>query len=184
MENKFIHLLYVPTMACNMNCKYCYLEDNTKDNWQDFNSLETLKYAIKKFKESNVIPFNISLHGGEVTTLSKAEFHDLIEFIATYYNDNKKIISENGFKIGRPHIKTNMYDLSKHMDTIKELGGSYLEAVSVFDVYEGEHIEEGFRSIAFNLQFRSMEGTLSDDDIEPPIQAIITALEEKKCKLR
>ena len=50
MENKFIHLLYVPTMACNMNCKYCYLEDNTKDNWQDFNSLETLKYAIKKFK--------------------------------------------------------------------------------------------------------------------------------------
>ena len=70
------------------------------------------------------------------------------------------------------------------MDTIKELGGSYLEAVSVFDVYEGEHIEEGFRSIAFNLQFRSMEGTLSDDDIEPPIQAIITALEEKKCKLR
>ena len=85
MENKFIHLLYVPTMACNMNCKYCYLEDNTKDNWQEFNSLETLKYAIKKFKESNVIPFNISLHGGEVTTLSKAEFHDLIEFIATYY---------------------------------------------------------------------------------------------------
>lgn len=139
MENKFIHLLYVPTMACNMNCKYCYLEDNTKDNWQDFNSLETLKYAIKKFKESNVIPFNISLHGGEVTTLSKAEFHDLIEFIATYYNDNKKIISENGFKIGRPHIKTNMYDLSKHMDTIKEfnvsISGSLDLPLSLHDEY-------------------------------------------------
>ena len=139
MENKFIHLLYVPTMACNMNCKYCYLEDNTKDNWQDFNSLETLKYAIKKFKESNVIPFNISLHGGEVTTLSKAEFHDLIEFIATYYNDNKKIISENGFKIGRPHIKTNMYDFSKHMDTIKEfnvsISGSLDLPLSLHDEY-------------------------------------------------
>lgn len=139
MENKFIHLLYVPTMACNMNCKYCYLEDNTKDNWQEFNSLETLKYAIKKFKESNVIPFNISLHGGEVTTLSKAEFHDLIEFIATYYNDNKKIISENGFKIGRPHIKTNMYDLSKHMDTIKEfnvsISGSLDLPLSLHDEY-------------------------------------------------
>ena len=139
MKNKFIHLLYVPTMACNMNCKYCYLEDNTKDNWQEFNSLETLKYAIKKFKESNVIPFNISLHGGEVTTLSKAEFHDLIEFIATYYNDNKKIISENGFKIGRPHIKTNMYDLSKHMDTIKEfnvsISGSLDLPLSLHDEY-------------------------------------------------
>ena len=26
--NRYIHLLYVPTMACNMCCKYCYLEDN------------------------------------------------------------------------------------------------------------------------------------------------------------
>ena len=33
MNNKFIHLLYVPTMACNMACKYCYLEDNTKDEY-------------------------------------------------------------------------------------------------------------------------------------------------------
>ena len=31
MNYKYIHLLYVPTMACNMQCRYCYLEDNTKD---------------------------------------------------------------------------------------------------------------------------------------------------------
>ena len=31
MNTKFIHLLYVPTMACNMQCRYCYLEDNTVD---------------------------------------------------------------------------------------------------------------------------------------------------------
>ena len=64
---KFIHLLYVPTMACNMACKYCYLEDNTKDNWSNYKPVDTLKYAIKKFNDANVIPFNISLHGGEVT---------------------------------------------------------------------------------------------------------------------
>ena len=29
-QPKFIHLLYVPTMACNMCCKYCYLEENRK----------------------------------------------------------------------------------------------------------------------------------------------------------
>ena len=54
MENKFIHLLYVPTMACNMGCKYCYLEDNTKDNSLEYDALDTLKFAIKKFKDSNV----------------------------------------------------------------------------------------------------------------------------------
>ena len=67
---------------------------------------------------------------------------------------------------------------------IKEYGGEYLESVSIFDVYEGEHIEAGYRSLAYNLQFRSMEGTLNDEDIDGAIQAIIDALATKNCKLR
>ena len=67
---------------------------------------------------------------------------------------------------------------------IKEHGGEYLEFVSIFDVYEGEHIEAGYRSLAYNLQFRSMEGTLNDEDIDGAIQAIIDALATKNCKLR
>ena len=67
---------------------------------------------------------------------------------------------------------------------IKENGGDYLESVSIFDVYEGEHIEAGYRSLAYNLQFRSMEGTLNDEDIDGAIQAIIDALATKNCKLR
>lgn len=123
-ELKFIHLLYVPTMACNMGCKYCYLEDNTIDEKSEHNSLETLEFAINKFKESNVIPFNISLHGGEVTTLSKEEFYNLIEYINNYYNENKELIKKYGFKVGNPHIKTNMYNLEKHIETIKKFNVS------------------------------------------------------------
>jgi len=123
-DYKFIHLLYVPTMACNMGCKYCYLEDNTVDLKTKYNSLDTLKFAIDKFRESNVIPFNISLHGGEVTVLPKKEFHDLIKYIHDYYIDNSKLITDNGFKVGNPHIKTNLYDLKKHIDTIKEFNVS------------------------------------------------------------
>mgnify|MGYP000682409253 FL=1 len=67
---------------------------------------------------------------------------------------------------------------------IKEHGGEYLESVSIFDVYEGEHIEAGYRSLAYNLQFRSMDGTLNDEDINGAIQAIIDALATKNCKLR
>lgn len=117
---KYIHLLYVPTMACNMGCKYCYLEDNTKDEKTNHTPLETLEYAVNKFKESNVVPFNISLHGGEVTTLNKKDFHDVIKFISEYYEKNKEIITQGGFKIETPHIKTNLYDLKKHIDTIKK----------------------------------------------------------------
>lgn len=139
VENKYIHLLYVPTMACNMCCKYCYLEDNTKDDDTKYKTLDTLKYAVNKFKGSNVIPFNISLHGGEVTTLSKEDFHNIIEYISNYYKENRDIISNAGFRIGNPHIKTNLYDLKKHIDTIREfnvsISGSLDLPLSLHDEY-------------------------------------------------
>ena len=55
MDYRFIHLLYVPTMACNMNCKYCYLEDNTKDDKTKYGVVDTLEYAVNKFKKSRNI---------------------------------------------------------------------------------------------------------------------------------
>ena len=120
MNTKFIHLLYVPTMACNMQCRYCYLEDNTVDTLEGENCVETLRYAISKFREADVVPFNISLHGGEVTTLSKQKFHDLIQYISEYYQENREQITNAGFRVGRPHIKTNLYGLDRHMETIRE----------------------------------------------------------------
>lgn len=155
-EYKFIHLLYVPTMACNMACKYCYLEDNTKDEKCEYGYLETLEYAINKFKESKVIPFNISLHGGEVTTLSQKDFHDIIEYISNYYKINKDIITNAGFKIGNPHIKTNMYNLDKHIDTIREfnvsISGSLDLPLRLHDEYritkgEGKTLDKIYENI-------------------------------------
>ena len=136
---RFIHLLYVPTMACNMACKYCYLEENTKDEWNKIKPLETLEYAIEKFFNSNIIPFNISLHGGEVTTLSKEDFRDVISYISDYYNKNRMLIESNGFTIGQPHIKTNLFDLEKHLNTIKDynvsISGSLDLPLKIHDKY-------------------------------------------------
>ncbi len=117
---RFIHLLYVPTMACNLACKYCYLEDETKDLGGEHGSLETLQYAVEKFRKAGAVPFNISLHGGEVTTLPKQEFRELIAYISDYYESNRELITDHGFKVGRPHIKTNLYDLDKHLDTLRD----------------------------------------------------------------
>ena len=124
MNTKFIHLLYVPTMACNMQCRYCYLEDHTVDTLRGGDCLETLQYAIAKFREADVVPFNISLHGGEVTTLPKQEFHDLIQYISSYYQDMRELITDAGFRVGHPHIKTNLYGLDRHIETIREFNVS------------------------------------------------------------
>ena len=144
---RFIHLLYVPTMACNMACKYCYLEDNTKDLDKNKKALDTLEYAVDKFFKSNVIPFNISLHGGEVTTLSHDEFRSVIEYIYNYYKDNKMLIESNGFNIGSPHIKTNLYDLEKHIDTIKEFNVSISGSLDLpLEIHDKYRVTKGGKS--------------------------------------
>ena len=141
---KYIHLLYVPTMACNMACKYCYLEDNTKDIKSEYSPMETLKYAVEKLKASNVIPFNISLHGGEVTMLNKKDFYDVVEFISNYYKENKKIILKGNFKIGSPHIKTNLYGIEKHIDTIKKFDVSISGSLDLpFSLHDEYRITKG-----------------------------------------
>ena len=49
---------------------------------------------------------------------------------------------------------------------------------------KGEHIQEGYRSLAYTLSFRSHEGTLVDADIEDRIQAMLAKLADKGCTLR
>lgn len=143
-DYKFIHLLYVPTMNCNMKCKYCYLKENTVDLKQDDMYLKTLSYAVQKFNDAKVIPFNISLHGGEVTTLSKEDFRNIIKYITEYYNKNKKLIEENGFKVGEPHIKTNLYNIDKHLDTIKEFNVSISGSLDLpFSLHDEYRVSKG-----------------------------------------
>ena len=62
---------------------------------------------------------------------------------------------------------------------IKKAGGSNLSNVEVFDVYEGKGIEEGKRSLAFSMTFSSFDKTLTDDEINPIIEKIVTTLDKQ-----
>ena len=114
---RYIHLLYVPTMQCNMRCAYCYLGDQTNDR-VDADPVETLSHAVEKLEAAGVLPFNISLHGGEVTTLAPEHFERLIAWIDAYYAKHAQELTDAGFRVGRPHIKTNLLGLDRHIDTI------------------------------------------------------------------
>ncbi len=136
---KFIHLLYVPTMNCNMQCKYCYLGENTVELESDKRYLDTLRYAVEKFCAAQVMPYNISLHGGEVTTLSQPDFRDLVAYISDYYAAYGPMLRANGFKVGTPHIKTNLYHIERHLDAIRDynvsISGSLDLPLSMHDAY-------------------------------------------------
>jgi len=68
--------------------------------------------------------------------------------------------------------------VGKLMEVIEKKGGKILEAVDLFDVYKGAQIAENQKSVAFALTFRDKEKTLTDDDINPAMTAILAALEE------
>lgn len=63
--------------------------------------------------------------------------------------------------------------------TIREAAPETLESLSIFDVYEGENIPEGARSIAWRLRFRSAERTLTDEEVDAAMERITSSLREK-----
>jgi phenylalanyl-tRNA synthetase beta chain len=68
--------------------------------------------------------------------------------------------------------------------TIKNFAGHNLESIALFDVYQGEQIEKGKKSVAYRLTFRSAQSTLKDEDVDAALNKIIIKLKDKGCILR
>lgn len=62
---------------------------------------------------------------------------------------------------------------------ITEAGGNMLKDVSVFDLYEGDRLEEGKKSVAFSLRYFDPEKTLTDEDVTKVHDKVLKAVEEK-----
>lgn len=62
---------------------------------------------------------------------------------------------------------------------VTSAGGEYLLHAEVFDVYEGEHIEADKKSVAFRCHFGSSEKTLTSEEIDAAIAAILEALKKE-----
>ena len=63
--------------------------------------------------------------------------------------------------------------------TIKKSGGSIVKSVEVFDVYQGEHIEDGYKSVSLNIVYEDKEKTLKVDDVNPVHERIMNDLTAK-----
>ena len=59
---------------------------------------------------------------------------------------------------------------------IRQRGGNILESVALFDLYEGEQVKEGCKSMAYSLTFRSAEKTLEEADIAAQMKKILNGL--------
>ena len=67
---------------------------------------------------------------------------------------------------------------------IKENGGKLLESVELFDVYEGNQIKEGFKSVAYALTFRAKDRTLEENEVNKLVDKILKKLSDLGAQLR
>lgn len=65
------------------------------------------------------------------------------------------------------------------IQVIKEAGGKLLTNVTVFDLYEGERMEEGKKSLAYSLTYFDPEKTLTEEDILSVHQKVLDATKDK-----
>lgn len=59
---------------------------------------------------------------------------------------------------------------------IRQCSGKILEEIKLFDIYKGEQVPEGMKSIAFKLTFRSPERTLVDDEVNEVMEKVLQKL--------
>ncbi|NUK30691.1 phenylalanine--tRNA ligase subunit beta [Parageobacillus sp. VR-IP] len=63
--------------------------------------------------------------------------------------------------------------------TIIEAGGKLLKEVSIFDVYKGDRLPNGKKSIAFSLRYYDPERTLTDEEVTAVHEKVIQAVEQQ-----
>lgn len=69
-------------------------------------------------------------------------------------------------------------------DMIRQRGGKIMESCELFDIYEGDQVKEGCKSIAYSITFRADDRTLTDDDITGAMKKILNGLESLGIELR
>ena len=67
---------------------------------------------------------------------------------------------------------------------IAQRGGKILENYQLFDIYEGDQIKEGYKSVAYSITFRAKDRTLEEADISGAMKKILNGLEGMGIELR
>ena len=55
---------------------------------------------------------------------------------------------------------------------IRQTGRKIIADVELFDVYKGEHVKEGYQSLAVSITFQNKEKTFEKEDIEKALKSI------------
>ncbi len=82
-------------------------------------------------------------------------------------------------------IVEDKYPVGELIAEIQTAGGERCSDISLFDIYKGSQISEGYKSVAFSFKIQPENKTLTDDEIQAIVNRIIKAMQNKfSAKLR
>ena len=65
------------------------------------------------------------------------------------------------------------------INVIHENGGQHLVKIELFDVYQGDNVATGKKSLAFTLTYQDVNKTLVEEEVNTAFANVVTALEEQ-----
>jgi len=87
-------------------------------------------------------------------------------------SDYQKVVRDFAFVIDEK------YSSGEIINIVKKIDSNLIKEVKIFDVYQGENITSGKKSIAFNVTFEPKDKTLSEKDIEQISKKVILTVQE------
>lgn len=163
------------------------LEANRIDNWQYKNSTYSFLHPYRQaevYAGERLLGFLGELSSGlkEELDLNSSVWLSELDICAIFEARQTPFFKEV------PRFPPALFDLSFLVDkeilvaellkTIKR-SANYLKKVVIFDVYEGENLPVGKKSIAFRLFFQSSSKTLSAEEVEEEVEKIVRELSSK-----
>jgi phenylalanyl-tRNA synthetase beta chain len=176
-----------------------YAVKNTVENMLEASNIK--KYEV--LKEEN----NFSMHPGKTAkiTIGKdviATFGEVHPQVVSNYEIGEKVyfacLDLNKLtKYGRdgkkyspiPKYPALERDIAVIIDENVEVGEiekvitkrakNMLESIELFDIYRNEKLGEGKKSVAYSLNFRTLEKTLTDEEINDIMEVIVSDLEKQ-----
>ena len=140
--------------------------------------------------EKNALAYFGEIHPNIIKKLDiKTEGLVIFEIYLDYIKDSKQkmkdLKSEYKFSDFQKSERDFAFIINKNfksqdlVNIIKSVDDKLIKSVRVFDVFEGENIPEGKKSIAVNVTIQSEEKTLNENDLENINKLIISSVESK-----
>ena len=140
--------------------------------------------------EKNALAYFGEIHPNIIKKLDiKTESLVIFEICLDYITESKQKIkdlkSEYKFSDFQKSERDFAFIINKNfksqelINIIKSVDNKLIKSVRVFDVFEGENIPEGKKSIAVNVTIQSEEKTLNENDLDNINKLIISSVESK-----